>query len=496
MGFHNVKLFLPLESIFLTNKQVIPMKEQRLQQFLLLTSCILFFTIATNLTASTNPNPVGQKEEPIRLSVTQDTRICRGDSLELTVKASRAQGAVAFQWDQALGAGAVHKVSPTESTTYTVEAADEAGATATASVTVTVLEPPQPVITGDAYICPGVSAQLDAGEFSAYRWNTNATTRSIEVTDDGDFSVRVQDENGCWGEAAVQIKERPFKYPQIKGELGFCPGLTAKLDAGEFAAYQWSTGDKTRYIEVWDDGFYSVTVQDEFGCVSHAREEVLEYEPATPKIRGDLFFCPGSTTELNARGHFDFYAWSTGETTPKIEVGKAGVYRINVESEDGCLGENSVTIVELEAPKPQIEGPNRICPNETAILDAGSYRAYQWSTGDTLQTIEIGEAGVYQVTVTDNNGCTGATTLTVDRINPKLTAIDAGPDQEIRRGESVKLSAGRADRYQWEPAASLSCSDCRRPTATPLETTTYRLTAWGENGCPVEDRVTVRVLEE
>jgi len=436
------------------------------------------------------------KKVPLKLSVTPDTSICSGDSMELKAEASNAAGKVTYRWDQDLGEGNIQQVSPEKPTIFTVEARDEEGNTAIASIEVTVFERPIPNLSGEQLICPGINAQLDAGNFTAYQWSTGAKTRTIEITDDGDFSVSVQDENGCWGEAAFFIKERAFKNPKITGELGFCPGLTAKLDAGEFASYQWSTGDKTRTIEVGDDGFYSVTVQDENGCISYAKEKIIEYEPTFPIIKGDTFFCPGSTTQLNARGHFDFYAWSTGETTPVIHVGKEGVYRINVESEDGCLSENTISITELAPPKPLISGPSRLCVGAATTLKTGLFSQYLWSTGDTTQNIEINKSGTYSLTVTDEQGCSGETSLQIETIVPKITSIDAGPDQKIRPGEIIKLSTGKASKYLWAPAASLSCTDCRKPEATPLQTTTYYLTVWDKNGCSAQDSVTVTVLKE
>lgn len=49
-------------------------------------------------------------------------------------------------------------------------------------------------------------------------------------------------------------------------------------------------------------------------------------------------------------------------------------------------------------------GPTDLCVGETVILDAGLYESYEWSSGDTTQTIEIGESGSFSVTVIDEFG--------------------------------------------------------------------------------------------
>ncbi len=63
---------------------------------------------------------------------------------------------------------------------------------------------------------------------------------------------------------------------------------------------------------------------------------------------------------------------------------------------------------------------------------------------------------------------------------------------------TVQLSAeatGDRLRYEWQPAAGLSCVDCPSPTASPEQTTTYVLTVTQPNGCTASDSITVWVGE-
>jgi len=48
----------------------------------------------------------------------------------------------------------------------------------------------------------------------------------------------------------------------------------------------------------------------------------------------------------------------------------------------------------------QPNGPTHICSGESVTLKANTGTAYQWSTGDSTQTIDITQSGVYTVTVT------------------------------------------------------------------------------------------------
>jgi hypothetical protein len=67
------------------------------------------------------------------------------------------------------------------------------------SITVVVNNaPPTPVISGANNFCPNSVATLNAGAgYSAYLWNNSATSQSIVITQAGNYSVVVSNNNGC-----------------------------------------------------------------------------------------------------------------------------------------------------------------------------------------------------------------------------------------------------------------------------------------------------------
>jgi gliding motility-associated-like protein len=79
--------------------------------------------------------------------------------------------------------------------------------------------------------------------------------------------------------------------------------------------------------------------------------------------------------------------------------------------------------------------------------------------------------------------------------NPGMLSISAVPE-EINEGESAQLSADfpGAVSYVWQSEASLSALDIPNPLASPLETTTYTVTALLPNGCLRSGQVTVRIV--
>jgi gliding motility-associated-like protein len=50
--------------------------------------------------------------------------------------------------------------------------------------------------------------------------------------------------------------------------------------------------------------------------------------------------------------------------------------------------------------------------------------------------------------------------------------------------------------WKWTPIQGLSCADCQTPTASPLQTTVYKVVATDGNGCIVQDAVAVHVINQ
>jgi len=119
-------------------------------------------------------------------------------------------------------------------------------------------------------LCVGESVMVGlVGEFNQYEWsidgNTLSTTDSIEVSAGGVYTVSVTAPNGCSGDAEFTVVERPIPNATIQTQV--TTGLNIQLFVnGSFTSYEWSTGGTNSSIVVTENGTYSVTVVDEFGC--------------------------------------------------------------------------------------------------------------------------------------------------------------------------------------------------------------------------------------
>ena len=110
--------------------------------------------------------------------------------------------------------------------------------------------------------------------------------------------------------------------------------------------------------------------------------------------------------------------WSTGATTPTINfpVNQADPVTVVVFNEFGCLARDTFTSQPAEPPTVDL-GPPTISILEGNTLTLGSTDPglqYQWNTGQTSSMIQVSQAGLYRVTVTNARQCTATDQIQVD----------------------------------------------------------------------------------
>ncbi len=341
-----------------------------------------------NLTVNPNPSP----------AITGTTAFCQGANSTL----SAGGGYTSYLWST----GAVTPtLNVTTGGTYSVTVTNAYGCSASASLPITVYSLPAPVINGPAGICPGASAALTTGSFAAYVWSTGSNTQTINTNVPGTYAVTVTDANGCIDSVSYTLAAYTNPTPVITGTAAICQNQSSLLDAGSFTSYNWSTGASTQTISVTQSGTYTVTVTNSNGCSATASFAVLVNPLPTPAITGINAFCSGDSSQLTVAGNYPSYLWSTGASSSAVTVNAGGNYVVTVTDANGCTASASQSITVWSLPSPVISGDNNICIGETATLSTGNYSSYQWSTGSSSDSISTTTAGNYIVTVTDMNGC-------------------------------------------------------------------------------------------
>lgn len=215
-----------------------------------------------------------------------------------------------------------------------------------ASDTVSVLgftAGPQPDLGGDAEKCPGTTVQFDAGSgWQTVLWSNGATTQTLDMFFTGLVWVEVEDSNGCIGRDSVTVSEYTITPLSMSHDSNLC-GQTILYTDDPYAAYAWSTFDFGDSTVVDQSGTYSVTVTDGNGCDQEDSIDVTILEVPAVYLGNDTVIC-GEPVLLSSNIGGAAYLWNNGSTSSLLSVTQPGVYWLQVTSDEGCAGRDSIEV--------------------------------------------------------------------------------------------------------------------------------------------------------
>ncbi len=272
--------------------------------------------------------------------------------------------------------------------------------------------------SGPTTFCQGGAVSLTSNYQNNITWSTGVSTRSIAVSDPGNYFVRFRDVSGCdFTSDVIRVTVNPLPaVPVIASDKSttFCQGETASLTASPAAVYNWSTGEQSRSITVKSTGSYTLSVTDQNGCTSPGSAAVavkVNPLPITPTITagGPTTFCADQQVILTATADVA-YNWTSGQTTQSVTLNQSGNFSIQTKNEFGCLSNPSNTInlkVNALPPAPTLvaNGRTTFCEGDRVTLTATTPFKPIWTTSDTVQTITVRQSGTYTVRAQDQNGC-------------------------------------------------------------------------------------------
>ena len=140
-------------------------------------------------------------------------------------------------------------------------------------------------------------------------------------------------------------------------------------------------------------------------------------------------------------------------------------------------------------------GTDTICVGDTLTLHAiGNATSYSWSPSANLFNVGADTAmvspmssGVYTVTATDANGCTGiGMTSLVVKTTPTVTS-SVSPNDTVCAGTMTTLAGMGAVSYSWSGGITNNTS------FTPASSGSYIVTGTGANGCSAMDTVSLTI---
>lgn len=253
-------------------------------------------------------------------------------------------------------------------------------------------------------ICPGETATISAPEGYNYLWNNGATTQSIEVGQNGFYSVVVFDDEGCAGGSnsiGIELLQPSVPTITVNGELDLCEGGSVELIASSADAYEWSNGADTQVIEVTEAGVYSVGVVDicEAATFSESVEVFVYDSPSTPVVEDVFTADPNALLELDGAL---YYWYDSSDATEPLHIGSEFELELFDLLTEVCVEEVNV-----------YGGEAATGGEETFNLDGGQFHTnsnfwlvFDAHTDIVLESVKVFAASTANRTIAlvDNNG--------------------------------------------------------------------------------------------
>jgi gliding motility-associated-like protein len=330
----------------------------------------------------------------------------------------------------------------------------------------------------------------------------------------GIYSLIVTDSVGCTGSASVTINEPMQLLSGIVSTINTscnlgCDGSATVLAGGGTAPYTYLWNDVNTQTTTTANNLcaqaYTVTVTDANGCTASTSTTVTQPSAiAVNVVQSTNVSCNGGSNgsiDVAVTGGSPGYTYdwlpNVGSSSSVTNLA-AGTYTLTVTDVRGCA---KVITVVISEPTPVVLTPNSnfsTCGNSNgsagvSVLGGVSPYSYAWSPtpGSTAIITNI-PAGVYTVTVTDNNGCISSATSTVaDSAGPTIQqpiTFTRPSCAELSNGTATVVATGGQPQYSylWNTTPIQTTQ-----TASALHAGPYQVTVTDQNGCSVTGTVIV-----
>ncbi len=442
---------------------------------------------------------------------------CSGGGLgSIVVNATDAPTPYSYQWSG--NVSTTNEALNLTGGTYTVTLTDANGCTVTVSESISsssAFTLSLGNMTSDVS-CNGANdgslevIQSGGTEPIGYQWSNMESGSMIDNLASGSYTITATDNAGCVAietytvtePDAIVVNEVLSNYNGFNIScLGSGDGsITISVVGGQPPyAYAWSNGGNMADLVNITAGDYTLTITDDIGCTTVFSTALIEPSALTSSIAVGGATCSGGgdgTATITPNGGVGPYTflWSDGQTTSTAVNLSAETYTVTITDNQGCTSSNSINVADPPLLTVNTTGTNISCVGGTdgtvtAIGNGGDGNySFNWdipASGATQTGLGV---GTYLVTITDGNGCTATSMVTLQE-NPSLVISDIITNSSCNSSNDGSINitvTGGSGSYIFAWSDGTNGEDCLNVPAG-----NYSVTVTDSNGCSASMTYTI-----
>ncbi len=436
------------------------------------------------------------------ISISGLDTICAGSSVELI--ANGLDSGLSYDWSTGQNDSAI-VVSPLISSEYNLTVTNSNGCSAHGQFTVHV-NLDTVTFVGPSEICTGEYSQLHVTSNGI--WTSSDTTiASIDSTgmihgvDEGTATFDFYGTQTSCSISSTSITINPRPEIQLSGPSIVCEDETTQVTSN--LSGNWVSSDTT-IVTVTDDGLVMAVsegtanlnfIANTVECPPDSTIDItVNKKPIITNI-GSTILCVGEVSSISTSGSGGTWHSSNDSvaiiSNEGIVVGVSeGIVTFTYISNFGCESDASAEVTVNPEIDVDIDYLGSLCLEENSQLNAiviggSSGVNYNWTgpNGFTSnqQTIDIVSSGLFNVTVTDNTGCSSDQSAFVyEAYEPFILGLD----NEICEGEDVTFTVNSSEGSSYLWSANIGSATSQTVTVSPGPPgDSYYVTVTNSQGC-------------
>lgn len=484
-----------------------------------------YFSYSNNNIISTS-TPYGNDSERtsavVAMITSSSSYVCSGKTIVLTITASGGSGNYTYFLNAGDGynpsTDPVIPVVPKPPITYYSAYVEDDNGVRSDEVFISVRVSPQMIIediklrnSGCDGECTGRAEIIMSGGVAPFEYSWNSLTNVIENLCEGTYKVTITDAYQCKIESSFFdiVSPLPMEHTMAITPVS-CYGrkdgsAEITVTAGQLPyTYLWSNG--------WQDptlidgkGDYTLTVTDANDCSITVKAEItspdlLSLQP----LNSNYYICEGDEVNilLNAKGGTEpyTYLWDSGigylevpdaslNFSPNVTAQYSGIVRDANGCVSNVIGTNIIVsnTMTIDAVTTENNKCYESCDGKAELTFSGGISPfkYSWASNNNIQDKLC--AGTHNVTITDNIGCSVATSFIIEEPTPMTYSTNSVPAScfGYDDGEaSISVQGGTP------PYFYIWTSGIRNPGINSVAGN-YSVTVTDNNGCRVEETISI-----